>query len=399
MGQRIGNIGVLNLIHATEESITGIEHVDNVGIALYRKETAHLLTKLNLGNIGKSLEIPEGYRIEMGSLHVDAGYLASLGDGEQKVFCVGKVVIGKDVTAEQLETSRLCIECGGKVYVPAHLAGMYSRVVSGGKAAVYESALPRWENGVFRLSNGFLDSLDEPVELEINGKLELDEDLRLEQAAEKIRKLSVNGVAVLRESQKTFFYRVTPSVGTCKVKLIPDGYIALEKPLRLNAKSLRRFKGSRLYTTEPIFFDPDVTREAFAGAFERIQSNSLLVGGEAIEDLLYECCPSFEAEVLGYEHGYVWVQDEETWTAQQFQALTQPTDMIVTGKLVLAADVIGETLQGNVASVSLIGDIVVQGVETQVALQPYLRKLGGNLAVESEREDQPFLHNIGVLNL
>ena len=44
MSQRIGNVGLLNLVNATEESVKGIERIENVGLVLYGKENAHLLT-------------------------------------------------------------------------------------------------------------------------------------------------------------------------------------------------------------------------------------------------------------------------------------------------------------------------------------------------------------------
>lgn len=60
MKQKIGNVGLLDLRHATEESIKGIESINNVGVVFYHKENAHLLSSLSIGNIGKSIELPEG---------------------------------------------------------------------------------------------------------------------------------------------------------------------------------------------------------------------------------------------------------------------------------------------------------------------------------------------------
>ena len=46
MSRIIENVGMLDLTQATEETVTSIERIGNVGLVIYRAETAHLLTLL-----------------------------------------------------------------------------------------------------------------------------------------------------------------------------------------------------------------------------------------------------------------------------------------------------------------------------------------------------------------
>ena len=54
-GKIIGNVGTLDLRTATAETVAQIQRIGNVGIVLYTPETAGLILRLNLGNVGASM--------------------------------------------------------------------------------------------------------------------------------------------------------------------------------------------------------------------------------------------------------------------------------------------------------------------------------------------------------
>ncbi|MCD8510359.1 MAG: hypothetical protein LRY73_11190 [Bacillus sp. (in: Bacteria)] len=74
MGQEIGNVGLLNLTKATEKSISGINKIENVGMILYTKDNKHLISRLNIRNIGQSVEVPEEYSVINGKLTINKGF-------------------------------------------------------------------------------------------------------------------------------------------------------------------------------------------------------------------------------------------------------------------------------------------------------------------------------------
>src|SRR5690554_3903963 len=121
MKQRIGNVGLLNLMNATAESIHNIERIGNVGMVVFRKETAHFLTELNIGNIGKSLEVPEGYKLSNGIINIDHAYLESLNE-PQNLLVNGIVIIHHDVKLEDARWKKLNVIINGVIYAPPHLS-------------------------------------------------------------------------------------------------------------------------------------------------------------------------------------------------------------------------------------------------------------------------------------
>ncbi len=277
----------------------GDERVNNIGTVYYRKETAHLLPLLNAGNIGSCQEIPDGYHFTKGTLFVDSEYLKSITE-PLELFATNDVVIDEEVTAEQLKQSQLQLRVNGQVYTPAHLAGAAAGFIAEGTSELktYEGAQFRFEKGEFRLTNAFLKTATKPIYLVVKGIVHFAPDLDMELFHDKLYRLDVKGVLSLYESQEPFFHQKAGSLIGSQIEVIPDGYQVIEQTLRLNSRSIRRFRGGKLYTTAPILIDADVTRAALSEALHSIHSHSIVVCHEDVEDLIYECAPLPETEVL-----------------------------------------------------------------------------------------------------
>ncbi|WP_419955584.1 hypothetical protein ACN6MT_08845 [Neobacillus niacini] len=401
MSQRIGNVGLLNLVNATEESIKEIERIENAGLVLYGKENAHLLTKLNIGNIGASLEIPAGFRLFNGVFHLNQNYLSSIAD---PVFLLvnGIVLIDQDVQPDQVQAGQLNLMVNGKVYCPSHLSGFVGNMLSKGTGEVetYDGAPPRLEDGKFTLTNSFLQSIDESLYLVVNGLLTFAEDLNLDQFNEKINKLEVNGKISLYENQETYLYKKAASLATCKVEVFPAGYEVLEKPLRLNARSIRRFQQKKWYTHKPMIIESDVSREMLTKAIEKIHSTSVIICCEEVEDLVYELLSLMETEVLSYESKFILIEGKEIWSNDQFQALDQAANFIVNGQLVLDKDVNEEALRSKVSTLDILGEVVVREKKLKGVLQNFIRLNTGTIEEErSKHETGVALQNVGELTL
>lgn len=401
MSQRIGNVGLLNLVNATEESIKGVERIENVGLVLYGKENAHLLTKLNIGNIGSSLEIPAGYRLFNGVFNLDQNYLSSI---VEPVFLLvnGIVIIDKDIQADQVQSGQLNLVVNGKVYSPSHLSGITGKILSkgSGEIEIYDGAPPRFENGKFTLTNSFLQSIDESLYLVVNGLLTLAQDLNLDQFNEKISRLEVNGKISLYENQEPILYKKVASITTCKVEVIPAGFEVLGKPLRLHARSIRRFQQKKWFTNKPVIIESDVSREMLTKAIEKIHSTSVIICSEEVEDLVYERLSLMETEVLSYETNFILVEGDEVWSDDQFQALDHPAAFIVNGQLILDRDVSEEALRSKVSTLDILGEVVVPEKKLKGVLQNFIRLNTGTIEVEKGKEETgATLQNIGELSL
>jgi hypothetical protein len=400
MSQRIGNVGLLNLVNATEESVKGIERIENVGLVLYGKENAHLLTRLNIGNIGSSVEIPDGYRLFNGVFTLDQNYLSSI---DEPVFLLvnGIVIIDKNVQADQVQAGQLNLMVNGKVYSPSHLSGMAGKMLSKGSGSVetYHGAPPRLENGKFILTNSFLQSIEESLYLVVNGKITFAQDLDLDLFNEKISKLEINGKIILFENQETYLYKKVDSL-TGKVEVIPAGYDVLGKQLRLNSRSIRRFRKKKWYTNKPIIIESDVSREMLTKAIEKIHSTSVVICHEEVEDLVYELLSLMETEVLSYENSFIVIDGEEVWSNDQFLALDQSVSVIVNGQLTLDRDVSEEVLRTKVSSLDVLGDVIVREKKLKGTLQNVVRLNTGTIEEEKGKENTgSTLQNVGELSL
>jgi hypothetical protein len=401
MSQRIGNVGLLNLVNATEESVKGIERIENVGLVIYGKENAHLLSTLNIGNIGSSIEVPVGYHLFNGVFNLNQNYLSSI---TEPVFLLvnGIVIIDKDVQPDQVQAEKINMLVNGKVYSPAHLSGLAGRMLTKGSGALetYQGTPPRLENGKFTLTNSFLQSIEEPLYLVVNGVLALAQDLNMDQFSEKLSKLEVNGKISLFESQESFLYKKAASLTTCKVEVIPAGYEVLSKPLRLNSRSIRRFQQIKWFTNKPVIIESDVSREMLTKAIEKIHSTSVVICHEEVEDLVYELLSLMETEVLSYENSFMVIDGEEVWSNDQFLALDRSVSVIVNGQLTLDHDVSEEVLRNKVSSLDVLGDVIVREKKLKGTLQNVIRLNTGTIEEEKGKEDTgSTLQNVGELSL
>lgn len=401
MGQRIGNVGLLNLLNATEESVKAYESFGNVGAVLYRTGQAHLLSLLNIGNMGRAIEVPEGYGYYNGVLNIDSSYLDSL-DGALKLVVNGLVIIGPDVRQEQLASSLLKLNIHGDLYVPSGLEGVASRIFPEGShtVKVYEGAKPRFENGSFLLSNAFLQSVEEPANLVVNGLLTLPKDLDMELFNEKINQIQVNGMVSVHEEQASFLYRKMDTAPNGVIEVIPAGYDVLKKALRLNSRSIKGFQGKKILTKKPLIFQADISRETFETAIEKIDSKSFIICSEELEDLVYEKLDRMETEVLSYAEQFAYIEGEQQWSQQQLMAWPNPVNLVVDGVLTLESDVTTEALEEKLSALDLFGEIQAQP-EVAGVLQNKLRVNEGQIKVKKQALEQPETHvqNIGELAL
>ncbi|QKY70755.1 hypothetical protein [Lentibacillus sp. CBA3610] len=402
MSQQIGNIGVLNLVHATEESIKNVERIENAGVVVYSQENAHLLTALNIGNIGNTVEIPQGYRFHNGWLHLNKAYFQSITEPEN-ILVNGLVVIDNDVEADHISSGYLNLMVNGKIYCPSHLAGAANQLMSEGESGdfeIYDGYPPRFENGEFKLTNSFLQSIEEPLYLVVNGVLSFSKDLNMREFMEKISILEANGVIYAYEEQEEFLYKKIDSLTTAKFKIYPIGFEVINKQLKLNARSIHRFQSKKIYTEKPIIIEADVTREQLAMAIDAIHSSAIIVCHESLEDLIYERCSLLDTEVLPYEYHFIMIDDEEVWSNDQFLALENETNFIVNGKLILDDDVTEATLKKSVAAVDVLGEIELSGRKQKSMLQPLLRlSIGSIRETENDNQSVSYLRNIGELSL
>lgn len=403
MKQTVGNVGVLNLLNATEQSVQAYERIGNVGLVLYRSGQSHLLAALNIGNIGKTVEVPNDYSYYNGTLEIDHDYLVSI-DQPVKMVLNGMLIIARDVQPEQLKKGLLEIIVNGEIYAPSKLAGQVSQQFPEGSRTVkvYEGSPPRLENGSITLSNAFLEAAEEPIHLVVNGMLTIPKDIDAALFNEKIKKIAVNGLVSVHEEQEALLHRKMDAAPNGVIEVIPTGYRVLKGALRINSRSIKSFREEKLMTKKPIIFEADVPREALENTISRIDSKSFIVCSDEIEDLIYEKLERLETEVLPYSNRFILIEGEEHWSNSQFESLQEPVSLIVDGTLRLDADVDGETIMNKLETLDIFGEVQAASVGIKGALQGKVRANAGRIVLmeEKEAESKPEeSNNIGELSL
>ncbi|MFK3937600.1 hypothetical protein ACI2JA_08810 [Alkalihalobacillus sp. NPDC078783] len=397
MGRRIGNVGTLNIVRATKESIEEIEEINNVGLVLYSRETAHLLPLLNAKNIGKTLEIDHDTRSVSGSLTIDSDYLMAF-DQTTLVMISGLCIIAKDVTVEQLKQTKCELYVSGVVYTPPQLYGATGIILknTSGQVITYDEVMPKFTTGHVKVTKGYLTGLDPQTPLLITGKLTLDADLDLKLFNEKIANIMLTGKATLYKHQEEVFHKKTTIIG--KTEVIPTSYLELTKPLTLSRQSIKRFKQQSIYLNKPIFINKSVSREAFKEAFASIHSTSYIVCHEDVEDLVYESLHSFETEVISYENAIRSV-DKEDWQNEDIEMLGHDTTLVVQKALTLSSSVAPESLSERLNTIHLFGTIYVDSPSQKAAVQYLLETAKGEVIDRSTHKQHEGLDNIGELTL
>ena len=105
-GKVIGNVGHLDLRNASEESVAEIRRIGNVGAIIYSPETAHLIQRLNIGNVGSTLVVPKHTKVATGQTKFDRSYPGSLKE-PISLLLVGQLIVEPEVTVEDIEK---CVE-------------------------------------------------------------------------------------------------------------------------------------------------------------------------------------------------------------------------------------------------------------------------------------------------
>lgn len=397
MGRKIGNIGTLNIVRATEESIKEIEQINNVGLVLYSRETAHLLPLLNANNIGKTFEIDHDTRSVSGSLTIDSDYLMAF-DQTILIMVSGVCIIDKNVTVEQLKQTKCQLYVSGVVYTPPHLHGATGLILrsTSGTIETYEEELPHYTVGNVTLSNGYLEGLNNQTPLLVSGKLSIEPDLDLELFKQKIARVILTGKATLYKHQEQIFHKKATVLG--KVEVIPTDYLELKKALSLTKQSIKRFKQRSIYTNKPILIDASVSREAFEKAFSSIHSTSYVVCPENLEDLVYEALDQIETEVLSFTT-HVRMVEEEEWHGDDAEMLNEDTALVVEKSLTLSDSVTPELLGKRLQEIHLFGTIYTVSSSQKALVQRLLQTNHGEVIDLSKQELKEGLDNIGELTL
>lgn len=357
-GKVLGNVGVLDLLSATEESVAGINQVDNVGVVLYSRENAGLLTRLSIGNMGTSIEAPTGAKLLRGQTVIDREYFKQQ-TASLSLVVLGQLVIHPDVPAEEIESGLGELVVAGQLICPEHLMGIVQSKIRdlSGQTVSYAQA-SRLTLGDLTLDEYALRAQSDGTELVIVGNLKVPNVLPTDLLEQKIQRIQVLGRIVCHEENaQTLLSRMDDRTGSTSMTIVPAGFELVERPLVLDADLLGALPVRKLYCTDRVQVDQSVDAEALGVGLEALVAKDIVVCPEVLKSVLYRKCNVLETQAVFYE-GELWLVDDElTLTPSRFDHMDGEATLIVFGEVTVAPDVAPAMLGERLVKVHNFGRI------------------------------------------
>ncbi|MDQ1329059.1 MAG: hypothetical protein QG641_2348 [Candidatus Poribacteria bacterium] len=121
--KNIGNVGVLDIRKATEESIASIGYIGNIGLLIYSPETAKFILRLNTGNVGGTMEAPPDAKFITGQEEISRDYFKNQ-KTPLSIAVMGELMVHPDIPIEDIENGLAELRVMGEIYYPEHLASV-----------------------------------------------------------------------------------------------------------------------------------------------------------------------------------------------------------------------------------------------------------------------------------
>ena len=402
-GKVIGNVGVLDLRNATEASIAEIRRIGNVGVAIHSSETAGLLIRLNMGNVGASIEVSSDARMLSGQVVFNRDYFKNQAT-PLNLLVSGQLLIHPDVSVEDLQQGLKELIVSGQVICPEHLSGAIQsrmRYLSGQFQICAQH--PKLVVGKLTLDETALRSLDDASELVVVGKLNVPRVLPNDLLAQKIQKVQVIGRIVCHEENaEILLAHLDDKTGLAKVTTVPAGFELAEKPMVLDADLLSALPARKFYCTERVQIEPDVEANALDDALEALVIKDMIICPAALKEVIACKCNMLETRAVFYEEELWLVDDKLDLLESRFDYSEGKVTLVVSGKLTVAPDIDPKVLVERLAKVHNLGKIRCTP-EQMGAIQSLLGlsdgKLEDSTKEKEKKKEENFIGNVGTLRL
>lgn len=352
----IGNVGTLDLRRATEASIAEIRRIGNVGVVLYSPETAALVTRLSMGNVGSLIEASADARVLTGQVVFNREYFKTQATPLDLIVS-GQLVVHPDVPAEEIESGLGALSILGQLICPEHLLGTLQSKIQhlSGQTVTYTPS-SRLAMGRLTLDENYLRSLNDASELVVIGSLRLPQVVPNELLEQKIRRLQViGGIRCHEENVRPLLARLAER--PTWMTTIPAGFELVDRPLVLDNALLESLPASRLYCTDWVQVDPEVDPALLEDRLEALISEDVVICPAALRSVFARKCDLLKTRVVFYE-GELWlVADELDLAASRFDYLKGKATLVALGELTIDPEIDPKVLAERLARVHNLGEI------------------------------------------
>lgn len=388
-GTVIGNVNTLDMRHATAESVAEIRKIGNVNVLLYSRETAHLVPRLNMGNVNVSVEAPDEAQVVTGQVVITPEYFQGR---EQPLFLVvtGQVLVKPDVVPEDVEKGLAGMAVVGQILCPEPVLGVMQAKTTQlvGQSLGYPPS-GRVIIGSLNLDEPFVKGLEDGSELVIVGSLRVPHVLPNDLLEQKLGTLFVaGGIRVHEENADVIAERLTN--GSRKMTVVPAGFALVANPLVLDDTVLEALPAPKLFCLERVEVDPATSPDVLEERLEQIVARDLLLCPAALKGVMSLKCNLLETQAIFYE-GELWlVEGAEKLSPSRFEYLSGKATLVVTGALKIDPGVEPKVLADRLVKVHNQGAIKctpeqLGAIQARLGLNEGI--LGGAAAEEMEETE------------
>jgi hypothetical protein len=394
MGKVMANVGILDITTASEESIEGIDRVENLGVLLYSTETSKLVPRLKMNNLGTSIEAPKNYKLIQGQIEMNKNYFTNIKE-RVSLIAMGQVIIKPDVLQQDFENAVEDIIVNGQIICPESLASTVQSRCSklNGKMLTYSGSYAI-RMGKTDINDAFLKSLDENVSLALLGKAVFAADVDIELFNKKVKSLDVLGKLTIKEEYLEVLGSRIRDTSQGKLEVISKGYKYIDSDLTLNPITIKRYKNAKLFLTGMIAIESTITGELLKGHIDKIIVKDFIACRSELKEDVYALCEDVSVNICDYSGKAVIIDGERKLTQSELKYTTPPVSYIVRGEFKISEDVLPETFMEKVEHIDNFGEITCDD-EHYGLLQAKLRVSSGEIIENGNNEDS----NIGYLKL
>lgn len=358
-GKAIGNVGILDLRTATEAAVAGIRRIGNVGTVLVSPETAHLAARINMGNIGGTIEAPADARLLSGQVLINRDYFRGQ-PAPLHLLVAGQLIVEPEVQAEDIEKGLDALQVMGQVLCPEQLAGTIQAKLRTlqGQLHTYDGAL-RLVLGDLILDEHSLPGLEDGAQLAVIGKVQVFKVVDNELLARKIEKIHLVGSLLCHEeNSQVLCSRLEEKTSTAKKTIIPTGFALVDHPLVIDADTLGTLPGKKLYCTKRVQISREVQAASLERALEGMIGKNMVLYPRPLGEVLQPRLEISAENGVAYE-GTLWlVEDSEELVASRFEYLEGQATLVVLGDLRIDPEIDAKVLAERLAKVHNKGRIL-----------------------------------------
>lgn len=374
----IENVSILNMIHATPQSVAQLAGIDNAALVVVSPDSKPLLSQLSIGNLAMVLEVSEDTQLVTQNGKFE---LTRMTDQKRIALAVnGAMTVSPQLLPKEIQA----FVAGGVVNGTLCASQQQMRALTdagvtvNGKTIVYpDGAKPR--SGRDPLTVGEAAALRMPAYL--THRVLIEEGVCQTLEAKGFPLYGADG-AYLRPSDAEAFSRIWEGEGG--ITIIPQGYTMMESTQMIGRLNAAMLKDSRFFAGD-LYLREDVTAQALSGLDALIVRGKVFMP-EALSGELLRLLKN-EPELIPYEGRLI--KTDGIYAVESDDALEEDIALCVHGVLSVAPSVTPAALRRAVRLAYVDGLLRMSQAQQSALLPVLLGSFHMENAGQAEEEVSP----------